>query len=344
MTTNADNNTNAANTANVATLYTPICRICENADHNTIYEVKEMMLGLRDIHLYFECADCGCLQIADVPKNIQEYYPNEDYYSYDAVKPVEGFKGKLIRQRDRFAATGESVLGSLMQKLQPHDKLPSLRNTDVSLNSNILDVGCGAGHLLHSMKEAGFKNLLGIDPFNAKEIKYDNGLKIEKKSIHELSFNKNKPWDLIMFNHSYEHVFDQLEVMQKAYELLAPGGVCMIRIPTVTSWAWRNYGVDWVQLDAPRHLFLHSIKSMYLLAEKSGFNLYDVIYDSFAFQEWGSEQYQKDIPLHDDKSFAVNPEKSPFSKADIKKFEAHSIELNNAKAGDQAAFYLKKPA
>ncbi len=321
----------------------PICRICDNSDHNTVYKVKEMMLGLRDMHDYFECADCGCLQISNVPNNIQEYYPNEDYYSYDTVKAVGGLKGKLIRQRDRFAATGKSFVGCLMQKMQPHDKLPSLRNADISLDSKVLDVGCGAGHLLHSMKEAGFTNLLGIDPFNDKKINYNNGLCIEKKSIHDLTIDKEKSWDLIMFNHSYEHVFDQLEVMQKAYELLVPGGVCMIRIPTVTSWAWRHYGVDWVQLDAPRHLFLHSIKSMYLLAEKTGFNLYDVIYDSFAFQQWGSEQYKKDIALHDEKSYAVNPNKSPFSKITIKKFETHSNKLNQSKAGDQAAFYLRKP-
>ncbi len=324
---------------------TNICRICENSDHNSTYEVREMMLGLRDMHTYFECADCGCLQIANVPENIQEYYPNEDYYSYDAVKAVTGIKGKLIKMRDRYAATGSCFVGRLMQRIQPHDKLPSLRHADVSLNSKILDVGCGAGHLLHSMQEAGFKKLLGIDPFNVKELNYDNGLNIQPKSIHDLIAKvDNENWDLIMFNHSFEHVFDQHDVLEKVMELLKPGGVCMIRVPTVTSWAWRSYGVDWVQLDAPRHLFLHSIQSMNVLAEQKGFKLENVVYDSFAFQQWGSEQYKKDIALHDENSYAVNPDKSPFSSADIQEFETHSKELNASKSGDQAAFYLRKPA
>jgi SAM-dependent methyltransferase len=323
------------------TMTTHICRICENTEHNTTYEVREMMLGLRDMHTYFECAECGCLQIANVPDNIQEYYPNEDYYSYDAVKAVKGIKGKLINMRDRYAATGNSFMGRLMQRIQPHDKLPSLRHANVSLDSKILDVGCGAGHLLHSMQEAGFKNLLGIDPFNAKELNYDNGLNIKPKSIHDMKGENT--WDLIMFNHSFEHVFDQYEVLEKVLTLLKPGGICMIRVPTVTSWAWRSYGVDWVQLDAPRHLFLHSIQSMNVLAEKKGFKLENVVYDSFAFQQWGSEQYKKDIALHDENSYAVNPDKSPFSEADIREFEAHSKELNESKSGDQAAFYLRKP-
>lgn len=321
------------------------CRICGNSEHNTQYEVREMMLGLRDKHTYFECADCGCLQLATLPMNIQDYYPNDDYYSYDAIQVATGIKGALIKMRDRYAATGNCIIGKLMQHLQPHDKLPSLRFTQVTLDSKILDVGCGAGHLLHSMKEAGFKNLLGIDPFNNKEIQYDNGLRIEQKSIHKLARqNIEGDWDLIMFNHSFEHVVDQQEVLEKTYQLLKPDGICMIRIPTVTSWAWRSYGVDWVQLDAPRHLFLHSLKSMHVLAKQLGFKLEEVIYDSFAFQSWGSIQYQQDIALHDKNSYAVNPDKSLFSKADIQEFEELSKELNASKSGDQAAFYLRKPA
>ncbi len=321
------------------------CQICGNMENNTQYEVREMMLGLRDKHTYFECVDCGCLQIKDIPKNIQEYYPNEDYYSYDAVAPVTGIKGALIKKRDYYAATGKGIIGKLMQRLQPHDKLPSLQYAKLTPDSKILDVGCGAGHLLHSLKEAGFKNLLGIDPFNREEIQYDNGLRIEQKSIHELPREDIEgDWDLVMFNHSYEHVFDQQDVLEKTYKLLKPGGICMIRVPTVTSWAWRSYGVDWVQLDAPRHFFLHSLKSMHLLAEQAGFKLEEVIYDSFAFQSWGSVQYQQDIALHDDNSYAVNPEKSIFTKADIQEFESLSKELNKSKSGDQAAFYLRKPA
>lgn len=330
------------------------CRICENTDRNTIYKVREMMLGLRDTHNYFECADCGCLQIVEVPENIQEYYPSDDYYSYDVVKPITGIKGKLIRNRDRFAATGKGILGGVMQQIQPHDKLPSLQHADVTLDSKILDVGCGAGHLLHSMKEAGFTNILGIDPFNTEDIQYDNGLTIIKNSIHDLPKNSNQEsntgdlnaakggWDLIMFNHSYEHVYDQVEVLEKTWDLLKPGGICMLRIPTVTSWAWRHYSEDWVQLDAPRHFFLHSIKSVHMLAEKTGFELKNVEYDSFAFQSWGSEQYKQDIALHDENSYAVNPEKSPFNAEEIKSYTEHSKVLNKAKAGDQAAFYLKK--
>lgn len=316
------------------------CAICGNTKNNKIHIAKEMMLGIRDEHEYLECDACGCLHILNIPDNLPAYYPDEDYYSYEQIKSHKGIKKLLVKLRDRYAATGSCFIGKLLNTFMPQSKLQTLQKTGISKHSRILDVGCGAGHLLHSLQETGFDNLLGIDPFNAKDIHYENGLSIKKKSIHDMTEND---WDLIMFHHSFEHVADQEETLSKAASMLKPGGTCLIRIPTVSSWAWQHYGVNWVQLDAPRHLYLHSIKSLQTLAEKMGLKLEDVVYDSFAFQLWGSNQYEKDTPLNDEGSYAVNPDKSPFTKENIAAFERKSAELNKNQQGDQAAFYLKKP-
>ncbi len=315
------------------------CKICGNSKNNTSYEATELMLGLRDKHNYIQCSACDCLQIENIPENLPSYYPDDDYYSYDKIQSSTGIKKFLITKRDLYAATGSGLIGKLLHQFMPHSKIHTLQKAGINKNSRILDVGCGAGHLLHSLQEAGFNNLLGIDPFNAEDIHYDNGLNIEKKSIHDM---QQGDWDLIMFHHSFEHVADQVETLSKAASLLKSGGTCLVRVPTASSWAWKHYGVNWVQLDAPRHLFLHSIDSMKLLSEKVGLKMKEVVYDSFAFQLWGSEQYLKDIPLNDERSYAVNPDKSPFSKDDIAAFEKRSVELNQQNQGDQAAFYLVK--
>jgi SAM-dependent methyltransferase len=315
------------------------CQICNNSENNSSHEATEMMLGIGDQHNYTECSACGCLQITNVPENLPSYYPDDDYYSYDKIQTPTGIKKFLIEKRDLYAATGKCFAGKIIHQFLPHNKIQTLQQAGITTESRILDVGCGAGHLLHSLQQAGFSNLLGIDPFNAEDIHYNNGLNIEKKSIHEM---QQDDWDLIMFHHSFEHVFDQQETLIKATSLLKSGGTCLIRVPTASSWAWKHYGVNWVQLDAPRHLFLHSIESMTLLAEKGGLEMEAVVYDSFAFQFWGSEQYIKGISLNDETSYAVNPQKSAFSKQDIQAFDQRSIELNEQKQGDQAAFYLRK--
>lgn len=316
------------------------CRICGSEAEHRRYMAKEMMLGLRDEHRYFQCADCGCLQIENIPDNLASYYP-DNYYSYsDAGKGGNPLKKALMKMRDTYAATGHCQIGRIMQFLSPNAKLATLRPANINKDARILDVGCGSGHLLHSLRETGFNQLLGIDPFNREDIVYPNGLRIEKRDI----FSETGPWDLVMFHHSFEHLSDQQANLQQAFNILKPGGMALVRVPTVSSWAWQEYGVNWVQLDAPRHLFLHSLKSMEALATQTGFRQEQVVYDSFGLQIWGSKQYEQDIPLRDPRSWAESPENSIFTAKQISEYEQRSRELNALNQGDQAAFYLRKPA
>jgi predicted SAM-dependent methyltransferase len=145
-----------------------------------------------------------------------------------------------------------------------------------------------------------------------------------------------------MFHHAFEHVPDPLETLVSTARLLVPGGICLIRIPIGGSYAWEHYRTNWVQLDAPRHYFLHTVDSMRLLASRSGLLLDQVIYDSTEFQFWGSEQYQRDIPLYSPQSYKQNPQHSIFTPEQIATFHHQAEELNQQGRGDQAAFYLRK--
>ena len=110
----------------------------------------------------------------------------------------------------------------------------------------------------------------------------------------------------------------------------------MIRIPTVSSYAWKYYGINWYQIDAPRHFYLHSVKSLKILAEKCGFYIDQIKYDSGPLQFSISENYKQDIPLYG------NDPHIQFSPEEIKSFEKKAEELNAQNQGDQATFYLKK--
>ena len=202
----------------------------------------------------------------------------------------------------------------------------------------ILDVGCGSGTLLYLLREAGFSNVLGVDPHIDRDIKYNNGLRIFCQEVQEVKGS----WDLIMFHHSFEHMRDPLKVLQSVSRLLAADGCCLIRIPVVSSFAWENYGVHWVQLDAPRHFFLHSLNSLRTLAMREKFHLEDIVFDSDEFQFWGSEQYKQGISLRSNRSYSVNPGQSIFSQKQMDGFQERAKRLNLDARGDQAAFYLKK--
>jgi SAM-dependent methyltransferase len=180
---------------------------------------------------------------------------------------------------------------------------------------------------------------MGVDRFIDCEITYSADLRIMKGTVADCSGE----WDLVMLHHSLEHMEDQVATLSTARRLLSPRGYVLVRIPVVSSEAWDRYGTDWAQLDAPRHFFLHSERSLRLAAELAGLQVVRVIYDSGAFQFWASEQYRRGIPLLSPESFALDPQLSLFTPAQIEDFEAKARKLNAEARGDQAAFLLSLP-
>ena len=189
---------------------------------------------------------------------------------------------------------------------------------------------------LYPLYESGFRNISGCDPFIDADITHQNGLNIFKNDLSKQIGEQ----DVICFNHSFEHIGNPLETLAKTNELLPKGGYCIIRIPTSSSFAWKHYGVNWFQLDAPRHFFLHSIESIQYLADQTDFVLEDYSFDSTHHQFTISERYKQDKTIHErvyqttlGKLFHV------FQKMI---FSIKSKKLNKQKNGDQAIFYLRK--
>lgn len=317
------------------------CRICNNTQGNSVFTAREMMYGTREEFEYFQCASCGCLQITTIPSDLSKYYP-PGYYSHALPAPRGNHPFQSYRKRKRT----QQWLGqnSIIGRLLAHGKsMPAFvewaRNAHLSLDDAILDIGSGAGQLLLTMHGAGFTNLTGADPFNAHDLDYGNGVRILKHSLAEIE----GAYDFVMLHHSFEHMPDPLQALKDVYRVLKKNRCALIRIPLAQSYAWKTYGVDWAQLDAPRHLYLHTEHSIGILAKAAGFEVTKIEYDSGSFQFWGSMQYQYDIPLNDPRSFTVNPAESLFTQADIKAFEARAKTLNETRQGDQACFYLHKP-
>ncbi|MDZ7771565.1 MAG: class I SAM-dependent methyltransferase [Balneolaceae bacterium] len=315
------------------------CRICERQTTGD-FRVREMMFGSREPFDYVRCTGCGCVQLANIPDDLSAYYP-PDYYAHRREEGESLLKSLLTERRNRYALWGDSLPGKWLYRRYPNVPLRSLSLLPLDLDTRILDVGCGRGDLLRELHELGFRNLLGVDPFNPEPIRYENGLTIRNGELEEVEGD----WDLIMMHHAFEHVPDPREVLYRIQQLLAPGGWCLIRIPMSSSYAFEHFGEQWVQWDAPRHCYLHTPESMKVLARQSGLHLQGVSYDSTAFQFWGSLQYEQDIPLNDERSHAVNPGNSMFSRRQIETFSRRADALNRIGRGDQAVFLLgRQPA
>ena len=313
------------------------CRICGASNPAHLFLAPEMMRGCGETFEYFQCPTCDCLQIVDIPHDLQHYYQG-DYYSFDLPPMPTGLVAKMTRARNAYAVTNRGLLGRLLYAALPRIDLRFLSRISLQRDMRVLDVGCGAGKLLRLLSDIGMTQLCGIDPFIVANSKPAPGVHLRKVTLADF----DEPQDLVMFNHAFEHLPDQHATMRKAASLIDDQGAVTISIPLSSSLAWEKYRTDWVQLDAPRHLYLHSRRSIALVAERAGLSIVDVFYDSSAFQYWGSEQYRKGIPLMAKDSYAIDRGASMFSKAEISRFEKDARTLNKQHKGDQATFILRR--
>lgn len=306
-----------------------MCRICQNNHDNSIVVVREMMFGTGHEFEYLVCAACGCIQRIESPDNLSDYYP-PDYYSFETDNALKRF---LKTQQASYASGRWNPIGKLLSRWFAPHKIAWLAATGVSTDAPILDVGCGTGQLLLDMSKLGFTDLTGVDSYIDGDITYSDQLRIYKRRIEQLSGE----FEVIMFHHSFEHMEHPRETLEVVHRLLSPTGTVLIRIPVADSYAWRHYGVNWVQIDAPRHSFIHTRNSMTVLAGQTQFMINSIVYDSTSLQFVGSERYAAGIPLR-----GADAHRKIHTRKQVREFRSLAEQLNRAQQGDQACFYLKK--
>ena len=323
------------------------CRLCRHHSAFPLYRAREMMYGTRETFDYALCPACGCLQITDIPADLARHYPSDYYSQLARDEPLEasGLKGALIRWYCATAALRpESAwAAALRTRLPAPGDFVEFGNylIDARLQNRlerILDVGCGSSpHRLAAFKRCGFTSVEGADPFIPADTHY-HGIPVYRRTIDQMTGE----YGLIMFHHSLEHVPDPVQTLRAAARLLRSGGTCLVRIPVMGTYFWREFGVDWAELDAPRHLHLMSPQTMEALAGASGFRLRKTEFDSQGWEIAASHQYRADIPLRDARSFNQGGAHGIFSAAQLGDFEREAATLNQRADAGRACFYLEK--
>ena len=232
----------------VPSLQSFACKICGNRIGNKEHLAQEMMFGSRKEFPYLECDACGCLQLMFTPPEMGLYYP-EGYYAFGFPTRGARFREFLRKLKNRSYFGSASYLGRFWDSRHPYLQLRAFSSMEVPEDGNILDVGCGSGKFVRDLFSLGFRNVLGVDPFIACDIECGGRVMVKKCTLSGLS---RDAWDVVMFHHSFEHISDPSDALSTVRSLLARNGRCLIRIPVV-SWAWKHYGINWVQIDAPRH-------------------------------------------------------------------------------------------
>jgi SAM-dependent methyltransferase len=323
-----------------------MCRACAATSFVATHDAPDTMYGTGESFPYGECETCGALTLLDAPDDFAPYYP-PSYLSMTVDPGSLGAAPKAaITTISRSMLRGRGLAGSVgrvvpVRRVQTMVTiLDSVARVPGPRARRVLDVGSGSGMVPLAVSLAGDVDVLGIDPFAAGDRQLGEHAELRAITLDDVTGR----FDLVMLHHSLEHMLDPLDALRAVAAVLEPGGVLLVRVPTASSWAWREYRTDWIQLDPPRHVWIPSRPGMAALAGRAGLEIVATYDDSNEFQFWGSEQVRRGIVLTDPRSHYVDARASDFTARELRAYHRRSQDLNRALDGDQTVVYLRAVA
>jgi 2-polyprenyl-3-methyl-5-hydroxy-6-metoxy-1,4-benzoquinol methylase len=272
------------------------CMLCSTRTATTpMVKQRDINVGCDDREFVLvRCNDCGLIYLSPRPSpgEIQFYYPKE-YYPLEQSrirKPIDRFFKRIsgalkkgIREefygypRSRSSGPIRRILRRLL--LYPeywHLKLAGREIIPFRGAGRILDVGCGPGKLLRVLRDDGW-DAYGVDfsQIAVDHARRVHGLNVKLGDLREAAYDEAF-FDVVIFNHVLEHVYNPVETLQEVHRILKPGGLLVINIPNAGSFEARVFGRWWVQWDVPRHLYHFTKKTMQSLLSTTRFRLIEV--------------------------------------------------------------------
>lgn len=144
-----------------------------------------------------------------------------------------------------------------------------------------LEIGPWRGVACCGMKDAGFE-------VTALEMSYPcvNFLRdtvgiaaIQSSDPAETMKNLEPGFDVIAAWHSMEHIPEPWLVIQRASQLLAPGGILLLAMPNPESYEFSVMKSAWLHLDAPRHLHFFRLKTLENVCRANGLSPLEITTD-----------------------------------------------------------------
>lgn len=323
----------AAEPPSVEKLSMLTCRACGDERDHPILEVREMLQGTRRPYRYMVCARCGSVQLAETLGDMTEYYANSTYGSFTVTRR-SSLVHALRTARNRSAVLGDSLIGALVQRVNPVPSDYRAIGDFATRESRILDVGCGIGAYLQDLHDIGFRHVEGVDPFIERDITHPNGVTVRKLYLDDVA----EHFDVIVSHHSFEHVPDPLGTLVQIREHLNPGGIGLVTVPVAEA-LFAEYGANCYLIQAPQHVLLPSIAGMRFLAEKAGLRLVETRRDASSTQAWmmTSELWKRDIPMNE----AGPDHRVHFTKEQLSAIRAKAREVATRGLGDNVTFVLR---
>jgi 2-polyprenyl-3-methyl-5-hydroxy-6-metoxy-1,4-benzoquinol methylase len=140
-----------------------------------------------------------------------------------------------------------------------------------SVPGKVLEIGCSTGILLSIFAENSWQ-VLGVEPSKSAEIARSKGIKVLKSTFEKVELPKDH-FDLVILNHTLEHLDNPVSVMRKINKILKKGGIVFVDVPNFGGISARILGKNWPFLSPDEHNFHFSYPTLRKLVSKSGFTV-----------------------------------------------------------------------
>ena len=253
------------------------CPVCKSNQIRLQLSAKDYTVSGETFSIV-ACNNCTHLFTQNVAEQneIKKYYASENYISHSDTQI--GLINKLYH--------------SIRKKtLQSKKKL--IEGETQKSTGNILDIGCGTGAFLNTMKTGGWK-ITGLEPDETARAKAKTLYGIEPQPSNNIFNLPDNSYDAITMWHVLEHVHQLNEYVEQLKNMLTDKGKIFIAVPNYTSYDAQHYGQFWAAYDVPRHLYHFSPDSMKRLVEQHGLTIKKIKpmwFDSF-YVCMLSEQYK----------------------------------------------------
>ncbi|MES2834784.1 MAG: class I SAM-dependent methyltransferase [Pseudomonadota bacterium] len=223
-----------------------LCRVCQSGFGRTFQ---------REGTPYGVCATCKCINKVLTER---EYFDLGATYDPGQVMSVED--ERLVRE---YLSVDEhkALLQSILPRLHLAGRAPQL-----------LDVGCGMGGYLLAGRELGFE-VQGVEPSQSHS---EIGRTAFNLPIVTDYFGRglfgDRRFDIVILSHVIEHIYDPKTFLDDVAEIVAPGGVIMLRTPNAQSNLAALTGSRWSMLVPLDHVTMMAPESLRRLTP-AGFGL-----------------------------------------------------------------------
>lgn len=260
------------------------CILCSEDNTERVYTGKDSRYNITaETFNVVRCKRCGLVYINPRPTKleIRKYYPR-NYVTREKLNNPVWLRNRLKRYKTK--------KNMLFLKNPWYIRLPK--------ETNILDIGCGAGDLLIRLKELGCNTYgIDIDEITSTYLRKTFNLNVINRDVDNgIPFSSNF-FDLVIMKHSLEHVHNPDKVIKEVRRIMKSDGLLFIGVPNIDSFVSRLTKEKWVDLDIPRHLFHFTPLTISILLNKNGFHI-ERIYHKLKVSRRSLNALIATTPLH----------------------------------------------